>query len=210
MEPTTEKLDDLVLLHGKHETRADGVCAMEAVAWLAGEPHSDAPQCTCPVIASFVRRWNDRIRDNERRTRVLRPMLTKMIGTRSTYEVEQRRAMLIMDWLIRENTPAWLELHESLRPLAAELRAAPQVTTWDDVIALRPRLQAVRSSAASVREAAWKNLPYADAAAAYAADARVYKAVSKKLQPLAEAQDQRAIELLERLIIVTDPKGGRG
>ena len=42
----------IVLKHGSHTTFAQGLCAMEAVAWLAGEKHSDRPSCTCPVIAS--------------------------------------------------------------------------------------------------------------------------------------------------------------
>lgn len=43
-------LDGIVLKEGSHEARERGVCAMEAVAWLAGEKHSDAPRCACPVI----------------------------------------------------------------------------------------------------------------------------------------------------------------
>ena len=38
-------LDGIVLDKGAHDTREDGVCVMEAVAWYAGEDHSDAPAC---------------------------------------------------------------------------------------------------------------------------------------------------------------------
>lgn len=38
-------LDTIVLDKGTHDTRANGVCVMEAVAWYAGEDHSDAPAC---------------------------------------------------------------------------------------------------------------------------------------------------------------------
>jgi hypothetical protein len=36
---------DLILKQGSHTAREYGMCAMEAVAWLAGEPHSDTPTC---------------------------------------------------------------------------------------------------------------------------------------------------------------------
>ena len=34
-------LNEIVLSRGAHASREKGVCAMELVAWLAGEKHSD-------------------------------------------------------------------------------------------------------------------------------------------------------------------------
>jgi hypothetical protein len=34
-------LDGIVLKSGAHDSRESGVCALEAVAWFAGLPHSD-------------------------------------------------------------------------------------------------------------------------------------------------------------------------
>jgi hypothetical protein len=39
------------LSHGSHDRREDGMCLMEAVAFLAGERHSDRPVCACPVLS---------------------------------------------------------------------------------------------------------------------------------------------------------------
>ena len=39
-------LDGIELKSGSHHARDHGVCVMEAVAWVAGEPHSDHPLCT--------------------------------------------------------------------------------------------------------------------------------------------------------------------
>jgi hypothetical protein len=65
-----DRLNALVLKHGSHKSPDTGMCAMEAVAWLAGERHSDKPQCVCPVIASFLRTWNDGMgNDDETRAR---------------------------------------------------------------------------------------------------------------------------------------------
>lgn len=50
-----------------------GLCVMETVAWVAGKPWSDAPACACPVIATFLRHWNDGATDDDR-TRLLAPL----------------------------------------------------------------------------------------------------------------------------------------
>lgn len=50
-----EKFASLTLHEGAHKDPADGMCAMEAAAWIAGEPHSDHPACACPVIGAFMR-----------------------------------------------------------------------------------------------------------------------------------------------------------
>ncbi len=39
------------------------LCIMEAVAFMAGEPWSDSPACASPVIAAFLRSWNDALSD---------------------------------------------------------------------------------------------------------------------------------------------------
>ena len=48
------------LRYGAHKKNDNANwCAMEAVAYIAGEPWSDSPQCASPVIAAFMRAWND-------------------------------------------------------------------------------------------------------------------------------------------------------
>lgn len=37
------KFDELLLLHGAHGSPDDGMCAMEAAAWLAGEKQRSKP-----------------------------------------------------------------------------------------------------------------------------------------------------------------------
>src|SRR5687767_459910 len=100
----------VTLKSGAHKRRSEGLCVMEAVAWFAGEPHSDHPSCTCPVIAAFLRSWNDSISDDAARTALLAQFIPKVVGTRSTPEVEVRRAWMAIDWMVREYTPAWLDL----------------------------------------------------------------------------------------------------
>ena len=96
----TLDIKNLVLGKGHHETRERGVCAMEAVAWLAGEPHSDRPECACPVIGEFVRVINDRLPE-DKRNRLLKPFLRALAASKSTKEVEVRRGFVAADYAVR-------------------------------------------------------------------------------------------------------------
>jgi hypothetical protein len=93
----------------KGDNKADDskVCALEAAAWLAGEPHSDRPQCVCPLIAAFVRSFNDELTYHPRQKLVA--YLPRMIQSRGTYHDEAARARVGWSWLLRDHAPIWLE-----------------------------------------------------------------------------------------------------
>ena len=44
---------------GRHSSPEVGACVMELASMLAGEPFTDQPESVCPVIASFLRAYND-------------------------------------------------------------------------------------------------------------------------------------------------------
>ena len=71
--------DVLWLEAGSHQSPEEGLCLMEAVAWVAGEPHSDDPACVCSLLRSFGQRLNDSL-DDERR-QALKPLIPDLIGT---------------------------------------------------------------------------------------------------------------------------------
>ena len=79
--------DKVKLAYGSHGGRDDGLCAMEVVAYLAGEVHSDHPDCACPVLTGFTIRMNDAMTDEWRRQ--LKPYLPLLIESRDGYEVER-------------------------------------------------------------------------------------------------------------------------
>src|SRR3990172_987752 len=111
-------LDNLTLDQGSHTSREDGVCLMEAVAWLAGEPHTDQPRCVSPVLASMGQRLNDLLPEDKRQRLV--PLVSALVGTRGD-GLDEQRGYLALDWLIRTYTPAWLDL-AGLRVEATALR----------------------------------------------------------------------------------------
>ena len=131
MKLTNEQVNQLLtidLKHGGHKSFEQGTCAMEAVAYVTGEPFSDHPKCVCPVIAAFLRSWNDALGD-EPRNRLIRPLLPLVVGTRGSRDLETRRANRICDWLIQVYTPAFLRLVPSLEDDAIALASC---SGWQD------------------------------------------------------------------------------
>lgn len=107
------------------------MCAMEMVAWLAGEPHSDEPSCSCPVLAAFVRACNDAMSDAQRNSH-LRPLVGRLVNTRASAATERARGLLVVDALVRRLLPAWLRRHHR-HDEATLLSALPPVEGPDDV-----------------------------------------------------------------------------
>lgn len=67
-----------VLGPGAHRRPRDGACFMEWVSVLAGEPWSDHPRCTHPLLAHLARMVNDVVADPARQRLV--PLLPEVIG----------------------------------------------------------------------------------------------------------------------------------
>lgn len=67
-----------VLSRGKHRTPTQGGCFMEFASWLAGEPWSDHPGCTHPLLASLARMVNDAVSDDHRPQ--LAPLVPMVVG----------------------------------------------------------------------------------------------------------------------------------
>ncbi|MBV9101549.1 MAG: hypothetical protein JOZ46_08455 [Candidatus Dormibacteraeota bacterium] len=101
------ELAEIVQLQpGRHRTPEDGVCAMELVAWMAGEKHSDHPVTASPVIASFIPQFNDALSAEHRHR--LAAMTPRMIDSRGMREQEFERGRLLWNWMIESAVPTWL------------------------------------------------------------------------------------------------------
>ena len=85
------------LSRGRHASPEQGACVMELASMLAGETFSDHPTSVCPVIGSFLRAYNDFIGDERRQD--LYGYAAKVVGTRSSREVEQVRTERIIAWM---------------------------------------------------------------------------------------------------------------
>ena len=99
------QFDSVELKYGSHQRRDDGMCAMELVAFLAGEQHTDHPDCACPVLTGYTIRLNDSMPEVWRRQ--LKPYLPLLIGSRDGREAE--RAALLAWQAVRVFMPIMLE-----------------------------------------------------------------------------------------------------
>jgi hypothetical protein len=152
---TTIDLNRLVnrpLMHGSHDSQDAGMCAMEMVAYIAGEKHSDQPQCACPVLTKFVVAFNDGLRSDEERDRLLRPVLVRLVGTRNA-ALEEQRSWMALDWLVREHTPAFLDL-AGLNDEAESLRGLCEIVDKHTANLAMPRLREAQQRAAAAWAAA--------------------------------------------------------
>lgn len=80
---------------GRHESPDGGeVCVMELASMLAGEPFSDRPTTVSPVLAAFLRGYNDALDDDRRQ--LLLPWAAACVGTGpASVEDEKERRRLI-------------------------------------------------------------------------------------------------------------------
>lgn len=120
---------------------------MEWVAHLAGEAHSDRPECVSPVVGAFARSWNDALDETTRQR--LRPYLARMIGTAGD-GLDAARAWRCADWLARTGAPALLEL-SGLMDEAAGLRGLGPVRDAASARAAADPVVAVAEAAAARR-----------------------------------------------------------
>ena len=144
---TLEQLDALILTSGAHPNRSNGLCAMEAAAWLAGDAHSDHPDCVSSVIGTFIRSWNDALPDDSSRNRLLKPLLPLILDTKAPQPIELARSYLAVDWLARECAPAFLSLRDDLKGYAMALRGLKPLTDWASRLAAQGTLAAARAAA---------------------------------------------------------------
>lgn len=179
-------LDTLTLGSGSHRDLEHGACVMEAVAYVAGEPWTDHPACASPVITAFLLNWNDSLRSNDERDRLIKPLVPLVVGTRTTKADETRRAWMATDWLVREQAPAWLRL-AGLTEHAHALENLSALKGRASAVKAQPALEAARSDAAAAGAAA--------AAAAWDAAWDVLEPTVTILQPSAALLVKRMCEV---------------
>jgi len=150
-----KKIKALSLKVGAHSPDST-FCVMEAVAFVAGEKWSDSPECACPVIAAFLRNWNECLPSDAERDLLLKPLIPKLVGTKNP-ALEEKRSLMAADWLVRVHTPAWLRL-AGLFKQAESLEQLPEITAMSQIPSIKGPIEAVRQDAhaagAAARDAA--------------------------------------------------------
>jgi hypothetical protein len=200
------------LLSGAHDSPDKGVCAMELVAFIERLPHSDSPECTCPVIAAFVRGFNDMMNDHERQQ--LLPYLPRLVGTVSP-EHEGKRAEMAAWKAIKVFAP--LALQRRFPEHAKTLAQFDERKGLKAAAAYAAKAYAAKAYAAAhaAADAAKAYAAAYDAAKAYAAKAAAYAADAAAAAAYAAHAAHAAIrkqiiaacfELLEQMLSI-GPQG---
>jgi hypothetical protein len=115
---------------GNHPHAAAGMCVLELASVLSDDEFSAYPASVCPVIAAFLRCYNDLVDD--RRRQDLIGCAAAVVGSRATRDVETRRARLCRRWVVEVARPGpwthplWtlLALRGTERNIAAATYAA--------------------------------------------------------------------------------------
>jgi hypothetical protein len=110
---------------------------MELSSMLAGEPFTDRPDCVCPVIAEFMRTYNDEV--DERRRRDLYDYASKAVGTRAGNDIERLRANMCLRWWAALDKPVRRRMRMVMWGLA------PAAAARDSEIAYRAAKKAAAS-----------------------------------------------------------------
>ncbi|MFC5996909.1 hypothetical protein ACFQE5_22115 [Pseudonocardia hispaniensis] len=156
------------LASGSHDTRGDGVCLMEWLAWVAGEEHTDHPQCVSPVLGVFGRGLNDVLPRAARQR--LKTVGLAALGTAGD-GLDETRSYMALDWLVRTWLPAWLDLVPSCREAAVRVRDLGRIV---DVVSadraglvVREAREQATAAWDAARAAAWAAARDADRDAAW-------------------------------------------
>ncbi len=222
----TLDLDTLVLRSGAHPSASDGVSLMEAVSALAGEPWSNSPSCTSPVLAAYARSLNDWLPDQVRQR--LKAYIPRLVGTAEP-DLELRRAFACADAAVRVFAPlafAAAGLVEEAAKLGAlapvdresaasarsaaesaesAARSAASLAAWSAAESMRSAAESARwaaRSAASAARSAAESARSAESSAPAAARSAARSAGSAGSAGSAARSAARsaAFELLDRLI----------
>ena len=198
IDPTDPRLSTLTLASGGHESPDQGMCFMEAVAWLRNsdaEPmdFNDAPRCVAPTIRSCGIGLNDGIKDAAVRTALLKPLIPVVVGTATTAADEQTRAWLATDFLVRQCLPAWLECAggEKLLAHAANLRASALLTNAEIAQGMQGLLEEAQTDSVAAWDAAGAAKSYSYQVMCDAAMARI--------KPTADRLNAECADLIRRM-----------
>jgi hypothetical protein len=93
---------------------------MELASMLADEAFSDHPRSVCPVIAAFLRTYNDSIDDDRRQA--LYAYAAKVVGSRGPEELTRARVQYVRDLYVDLRFPRRLWVRCVPRRLLAAFR----------------------------------------------------------------------------------------
>jgi len=195
-----EAYPKLTLIRGSGSTYEQGFCVMQAVSWFAGEEHTDAPKCACPVLGAYAIRLNDLLPTAKRQ--ILRTLIAPLTSTRSK-EHEMPRAMYIVQRSARDIVAPMFDAKWPEH--AAAIRKA------ETIIEIRDAMRAARGDAYADAYASAYAYAYASADADAYADAYADASAYADAYAYADAEKNRVQDVMIDILrgaIALGPNGG--
>ncbi|HEX2259303.1 MAG TPA: hypothetical protein VHJ40_06115 [Actinomycetota bacterium] len=141
-------LENLVLERGKHHSPEQGFNVLEAVSRMNRERFTDKPKLVSPVIGAFLREFNDALDDDTRQK--LKDYVPRIYKSLLSDDVEDFRAWVATDWLVRVQAPMWLKaagMEELAEPLESSSPVHDPDTAREIQDALDKAAEATRAAA---------------------------------------------------------------
>lgn len=85
----------------------------------------------CPVLSTFVGAFHISTVVIDPQGKMLDPFISRLVNTKSTSDVEIRRAFMSMDWLARVCLPTWLRLVPRFEHHASIIEETPEIKNLD-------------------------------------------------------------------------------
>jgi hypothetical protein len=201
----TKLYGPLNLRNGPGGDYANGLCVMEAVAWMAAEGATDRPECACPVLAAFAIKLNDGLSNENRQ--LLKPLILPMTRTRSEVHEKARAEYLVLAVVNRTLPQAfeasWPDHARSLRDATtlAEVQTAALSARASSSAAYAASSAAYTAAANAAASSA---AAYAARACTAAANAAAYAACAASAASSADHQKVliQCIEILREAIML--------
>lgn len=151
---TPEYLATLQLKCGSGTGKEGDCCALQERRRWSGLDSKvyTVPETDSQTCGRFMIRFQDAIKDDATRNRLIPPLMVKLVGSAGSPELEQRRAWIAVDWALREVAPAYFDMAPELAIHAAALRALPPITCKADASAAFTVRGAARSAAWNLRQ----------------------------------------------------------
>lgn len=129
MQPIIDTLSKIQLSTGAHDTPDNDMCVMECVAYVAGEEHSDKPQCACEVVTQVAIYANDNYLPALGEGLARR--VVELAGSKVDMEARIERTYFLVDQVVRSLLPAAFQA--TAPDIAAKLRALPVIDSHEKI-----------------------------------------------------------------------------
>lgn len=109
--PATDETDHRRIVVNEHRVHDHSdipieVCERNLDKWMTSNLEEPFPACVSPVIAAFLGSWRLDL-DSGSEEKLIRPLLSSLVGTREELAIEKKRIGLVVEWLANVNLSRW-------------------------------------------------------------------------------------------------------